>query len=77
MRTALVNGRVITPQGVRSDCAVLLNDSRIEALVARDDAQLREVRVEDLGDPHLVGNQVRLLELTGARLLGVYLVMTR
>jgi len=49
MRTALVNGRVITPQGLRTDCAVVLNESRIEALVARDDAQIRDARREDLG----------------------------
>ncbi len=54
MRTALVNGRVVTPHGLRSDCTVLLNESRIEALVARDDARVREARSEDLGGRLLV-----------------------
>jgi N-acetylglucosamine-6-phosphate deacetylase len=49
MRTALTNGRVFTPHGIRSDCTVLLNDARIEALVFPDDPRCREARVEDLG----------------------------
>ena len=54
MRTALVNGRVITPHGLRSDCVVMLHESRIEALVARDDASVRDARVEDLAGLFLV-----------------------
>ena len=48
MRTALTNGRIFTPHGIRADCAVLLNDERIEALVFPDDVRCRDARVEDL-----------------------------
>jgi N-acetylglucosamine-6-phosphate deacetylase len=54
MRTLLTNGRVFTPQGIRSDVAVLLNDSRIEALVQREDPRSAEARVEDLDGQLLV-----------------------
>jgi N-acetylglucosamine-6-phosphate deacetylase len=54
MRTLLTNGRVFTSQGIRSDVAVLLNDSRIEALVQRDDPRSAEARVEDLGGQLLI-----------------------
>ena len=54
MRSALINGRVFTPHGVRSDCAVVLNESRIEALVMSGDARLRDAHVEDL-PPVLAG----------------------
>jgi N-acetylglucosamine-6-phosphate deacetylase len=54
MRTLLTNGRVFTPQGIRSDVAVLLNDSRIEALVQREDPSYAEARVEDLDGQLLI-----------------------
>jgi len=54
MRTALMNGRVLTPEGERADCAVLLRGARIEALVPPDDPRCRDVRVEDLGGQLLV-----------------------
>jgi N-acetylglucosamine-6-phosphate deacetylase len=54
MRTALANGRVLTPQGVRSDCTVLLNEGRIEALVDREEVSRRSTHVEDLGGQLLV-----------------------
>jgi N-acetylglucosamine-6-phosphate deacetylase len=54
MRTALTHGRVVTPDGLRSDCTVLLNETRIEALVAADDPRCREARIEDLGGQLLV-----------------------
>jgi N-acetylglucosamine-6-phosphate deacetylase len=54
MPTALLNGRVLTAQGLRTDCAVLLEGARIEALVARDDPRCREAQVEDLAGQILV-----------------------
>jgi N-acetylglucosamine-6-phosphate deacetylase len=54
MRTALANGRVLTPQGIRSGCTVLLNEGRIEALVDREDSSARHARVEDLRGQLLV-----------------------
>jgi N-acetylglucosamine-6-phosphate deacetylase len=54
MRSALINARVFTPEGLRSDCAVLLNESRIEALASRDDPRVRDARVDDLGGLLLV-----------------------
>lgn len=48
MRTALVNGRVLTPEGMRSGIAVLVDGARIEALLARDDPRCRDAAVEDL-----------------------------
>jgi N-acetylglucosamine-6-phosphate deacetylase len=54
MRSALLNGRVLTAQGLRADCAVLLDGARIEALVARDDPRCLEGQVEDLAGQILV-----------------------
>lgn len=54
MRTALVNGRVLTAEGIRSDRAVLLEGGLIEAVVAPDDARCAQARVEDLGGALLV-----------------------
>jgi len=54
MRTALVNGRVLTDQGLRSDRAVLLRGSHVEAVVARDDPRCLEAQAEDLGGQILV-----------------------
>jgi N-acetylglucosamine-6-phosphate deacetylase len=48
MRTALVNARVLTPEGIRTDVAVLLRKGRIEALAVPDDARLGSAHVEDL-----------------------------
>jgi len=62
MRTALTGSRVLTPSGVRTDCAVILNGARIEALVAPDDPGIRDARVEDLKgqllSPGLIDTQV-------------------
>jgi N-acetylglucosamine-6-phosphate deacetylase len=54
MRTLLTNGRVFTPDGIRSGCDVLLDDARIEALVMRDDPRRKDARVEDLGGHLLI-----------------------
>jgi N-acetylglucosamine-6-phosphate deacetylase len=54
MRTALVNSRVLTPEGMRSDRAVLLKDGHIEAVVGRDDARCNDARLQDLGGQTLV-----------------------
>jgi N-acetylglucosamine-6-phosphate deacetylase len=48
MRTLLANGRIFTPEGIRTDVAVLLEGARIEALVAHEDPRCREARTEDL-----------------------------
>lgn len=54
MRVALANGRVLTAEGIRSDCTVVLNGGRIEALVDHADPSWRSARVEDLGGHLLV-----------------------
>jgi N-acetylglucosamine-6-phosphate deacetylase len=48
MRTLLTNGRIFTPEGIRSELAVLLDGGRIEALVMHDDPRGRAARIEDL-----------------------------
>jgi N-acetylglucosamine-6-phosphate deacetylase len=62
MRTALIGGRVLTPRGVRTDCTVIIDGARIEALVAPDDPRTRDARVEDLKghllSPGLIDTQV-------------------
>lgn len=62
MRTALMGGRVLTPNGVRTDCTVILDGARIEALVAPDDPRTRDARIEDLKGqllaPGLIDTQV-------------------
>ncbi len=45
---------MLTPDGVRSDCTVLLDGPRIEAVCAPDDPRCRDARVEDLGGQLLV-----------------------
>jgi N-acetylglucosamine-6-phosphate deacetylase len=54
MRTALINGRVLTAEGIRSNLAVLLKDGHIEAVVAPDDARCAGADAEDLGGQLLV-----------------------
>jgi N-acetylglucosamine-6-phosphate deacetylase len=54
MRVALANGRVLTSEGIRSDCTVVLNGGRIEALVDHADPSWRSGPVEDLGGHLLV-----------------------
>jgi len=49
MRVALANGRVLTAEGIRSDCTVVLNGGRIEALVDHADPSWRSAQIEDLG----------------------------
>jgi N-acetylglucosamine-6-phosphate deacetylase len=51
---ALINARVLTPDGFRDDVAVLVEDGRIAALAAPDDARLRGARVHDLAGLHLL-----------------------
>jgi N-acetylglucosamine-6-phosphate deacetylase len=62
MRTALANGRIFTPEGVRADRVLLIEDRHIEALVTPDDPRCRSARHEDLGGglliPGLIDTQV-------------------
>ncbi|HUK01073.1 MAG TPA: N-acetylglucosamine-6-phosphate deacetylase [Steroidobacteraceae bacterium] len=54
MRQALVNGRLFTPEGIRTGRTLLVNDGRVEAVVAPDDTRCRNVSQEDLGGRLLV-----------------------
>ena len=54
MTTALVNGRVLLDDGFRDGIAVLLEDGRIAAVVAEDDARLRGCERIDLEGGQLV-----------------------
>jgi len=54
MRTALANARIFAPEGIRTECTLLLNDARIEAIVAPDDPRCRDAQLEDLGGHLLV-----------------------
>jgi N-acetylglucosamine-6-phosphate deacetylase len=49
MRTALVNGRVLTGQSVVSGQTLLLSGARIEALVDPEDSRCRDAVIVDLG----------------------------
>jgi N-acetylglucosamine-6-phosphate deacetylase len=49
MRKALVNGRVLTGQGIVSGQTLLLSGARIEALVEPGDSRCRDAVVVDLG----------------------------
>jgi N-acetylglucosamine-6-phosphate deacetylase len=49
MRTALVNGRVLTGQGMVSGQTVLLSGARIEALIDPEDSRCRDAAIVDLG----------------------------
>ncbi|MEP6548763.1 MAG: N-acetylglucosamine-6-phosphate deacetylase [Gammaproteobacteria bacterium] len=48
MRTALVNGRLLTGEGLVSGQTLLLADGRIEALVAPQDSRCRDAATVDL-----------------------------
>ncbi len=48
MAIALVNGRVLTDDGLRSGLAVLVEDARIVAVVRDDDPTLRDAEVHEL-----------------------------
>ncbi len=48
MSIALLHARVLTEQGFREDCAVVVEAGRIHALVAHDDACLRGIETLDL-----------------------------
>src|SRR5262245_22544114 len=45
---ALVNGRVLTPEGWRDDSAVLIEQGRIAAITPADDARVRARQQHDL-----------------------------
>lgn len=49
MRTALVNGRVLTAQGIASGQTVMLTGPRIEALMDPEDPRCRDAAIVDLG----------------------------
>jgi N-acetylglucosamine-6-phosphate deacetylase len=48
MALALVNGRVLADDGLRSGLAVLVEDARIAAVVRDDDPRLRDADAQDL-----------------------------
>jgi N-acetylglucosamine-6-phosphate deacetylase len=54
MRRALVNGRILTPETIRDDRTVLLDEGCIEALVANDDPRAQGVEQDDLDGGLLV-----------------------
>ena len=54
MTVALVNARVLLDDGFRDDVAVLLDGTRIAAVVRAGDARLRDAEAVDLGGGHLV-----------------------
>lgn len=54
MTTALVNGRVLTPDGWRNDLAVLAKNERIAALLPPEDAHLRSAKIHDLAGRYLL-----------------------
>jgi N-acetylglucosamine-6-phosphate deacetylase len=49
MRSALVNGRLLTGQGILSGRTLLLSGARIEALADPGDSRCREAHIVDLG----------------------------
>ncbi len=54
MRTALVNGRILSADGIVDDKVLLIDGARIEALVPRDDPRLQQAAAEDLDGQLLV-----------------------
>ena len=54
IRLALSNGRVLTPGGIVDNQVLLISGSRIEALVAPEDARCRDAVVEDLDEQLLL-----------------------
>lgn len=54
MRSALVNGRILTGDGALADHVLLLNGTRIEALVRPDDPRCQAATVTDLQGQLLV-----------------------
>jgi N-acetylglucosamine-6-phosphate deacetylase len=54
MAEAFVHARVLTADGFRDDVAVLVDGARIEAIVAANDARLRDFDVRDLAGHFLL-----------------------
>jgi N-acetylglucosamine-6-phosphate deacetylase len=54
MAEAFVHAKVLTADGFRDDVAVLVDGARIEAIVAANDARLRDFDVHDLAGRYLV-----------------------
>ncbi|HEY4214097.1 MAG TPA: N-acetylglucosamine-6-phosphate deacetylase [Steroidobacteraceae bacterium] len=54
MRTALTNGRILTPEGIQSGRTLLLDGDRIVDVVSPDDARCSGAQLEDLGGMLLV-----------------------
>jgi N-acetylglucosamine-6-phosphate deacetylase len=48
MTLALINGRVLTPEGWRDDVAVLLDGARIAAVLPASDPRVRDAQTHDL-----------------------------
>lgn len=54
MATAFVNGRVLAGEGFADECAVLVDGSRISAVVRANDPRLRDAQRHDLGGAWLL-----------------------
>ena len=54
MTLALVNGRVLTPEGWRTDVAVLLDGARITAVLPAADPRVRDAQTHDLAGATLL-----------------------
>jgi N-acetylglucosamine-6-phosphate deacetylase len=54
MNLALINGRVLTPEGWRDDVAVLLDGARIAAVLPAADPRVRDAQTHDLAGATLL-----------------------
>ncbi|KQX97835.1 N-acetylglucosamine-6-phosphate deacetylase [Rhodanobacter sp. Root480] len=54
MTLALINGRVLTPEGWRDDVAVLLDGARIAAVLPASDPRVRDAQTHDLAGATLL-----------------------
>ena len=54
MSLAFVNGRVLTPDGLQEDLAVLVEDGHIAGLLSQSDARLRSTERRDLAGRYLL-----------------------
>lgn len=54
MKLALINGRVLTPEGWRDDVAVLLDGARIAAVLPAADPRVRDAQTHDLAGATLL-----------------------
>jgi len=54
MASAFVNARVLTAEGFRDDVAVIVENGIVAAIVADDDARMRDTDIHDLGGSFLL-----------------------